>query len=88
MSSSLKNLSDFSHTEVPPANNYRFGIVVAEFNRDVTSKVEEGALAFLKEKVIKGKSVDLVHVPGAFELPLTALTLAESGDMYSLRNSI
>jgi 6,7-dimethyl-8-ribityllumazine synthase len=53
----------------------KIGIVVAEFNRDVTSKLEEGALAFLKEKGFKSKDIELIHVPGAFEIPLVAKAL-------------
>jgi 6,7-dimethyl-8-ribityllumazine synthase len=53
----------------------KIGIVVAEFNRDVTSKLEEGALAFLKEKGVKSKEIELIHVPGAFEIPLIAKAL-------------
>lgn len=53
----------------------KIGIVVAEFNRDVTSKLEEGALAFLKEKGLKAKNIELIHVPGAFEIPLVAKAL-------------
>ena len=56
----------------------RIGVVVAEFNRDVTSKLEEGALDFLKEKGIKEKNIELVHVPGAFEIPLIAKALLKS----------
>jgi 6,7-dimethyl-8-ribityllumazine synthase len=53
----------------------KIGIVVAEFNRDVTSKLEEGALAFLKEKGLKNNSLELIRVPGAFEIPLVAKAL-------------
>jgi 6,7-dimethyl-8-ribityllumazine synthase len=51
------------------------GIVVAEFNRDVTRKLEEGALAYLQEK--KVKDIILVHVPGAYEIPLAAKLLLQ-----------
>jgi 6,7-dimethyl-8-ribityllumazine synthase len=56
----------------------KIGIVVAEFNRDVTSKLEEGALAFLREKGIKDKNIELIHVPGAFEIPLVAKALLKT----------
>lgn len=56
----------------------KIGVVVAEFNRDVTSKLEEGAISFLKEKGLKDKNIELVHVPGAFELPLVAKALLKS----------
>lgn len=53
----------------------KIGVVVAEFNREVTSKLEEGALEYLKEKGLKQKDIVLVHVPGAFEIPLIAKAL-------------
>ena len=56
----------------------KIGVVVAEFNREITLKLEEGALAFLKEKGIKEKDIELVHVPGAFEIPLVAKALLKA----------
>lgn len=57
----------------------KIGIVVAEFNRDVTVKLEEGALAYLKEHDVN--NVQLVHVPGAFELPLVAKAMLQKNEV-------
>ena len=43
MASHLKNLSDFSHTTVPSAEPFKFGIVVAAWNAEVTGKLYSGA---------------------------------------------
>jgi 6,7-dimethyl-8-ribityllumazine synthase len=60
----------------------RIGIVVSEWNSDVTERLLEGALAALHDKGIDisepGRCV-VVRVPGAFELPQAAKQLAESG---------
>lgn len=53
------------------------GIVVAKFNFEITSKLEEGALRILKTNSIKKKNIHVVHVPGAFEIPLAAQALLE-----------
>lgn len=47
----------------------KFAIVVSDFNREITSRLLEGALTVLKEATV-------VHVPGAFEIPLVAKRLA------------
>ncbi len=57
----------------------QIGIVVAEFNRDVTSKLEEGALAYLQEKDVN--NVQVIHVPGAFEIPLVAKAMLQKGNV-------
>lgn len=57
----------------------RFGIVASRFNQEVTDRLVDGAVAFFKEKRVPAARVDVVRVPGAFELPLAALRLARSG---------
>lgn len=49
------------------------GIVVSEFNGDVTEKMLEGALSLLSEW--KVKNIKVVRVPGSFEIPYGCLTL-------------
>ncbi len=58
----------------------RFAIVVARFNQEITSGLLAGARAALAELSIDGDDVVIVHVPGAFEIPLAALRLAGTGD--------
>ena len=50
----------------------KVGIVVARFNREITEKLEEGAMRVLAAKGLESQQMQLVHVPGAFEIPLAA----------------
>ncbi len=78
MSSALKNLSDFSHTTVPSAKPYRFGIVVAEWNAEITSALLSGAVDSLIENGAEENNIEVFRVPGTFELTSGAILLAES----------
>ncbi len=61
------------------AADKRIGIVVAQFNDIVTKRLLEGAQASLKQLGVQ--AVDVVWVPGAFELPRAARQLAASGQV-------
>ena len=58
---------------------YRFGLVVSRFNDFISSKLVEGAVDALKRHGATEEQLLLVKVPGAFEIPLAAKKLAESG---------
>ena len=64
--------------------NLKIAIVTAEFNDFITSRLLEGAHKTLLKHGVKDDNIDLVYVPGAFELPLTAKTLAETGKYNSV----
>ena len=57
----------------------RFGVVVAKFNKFVTSKLLSSCLDGLTKHGVKDQDIEVVRVPGAFEIPLVAKTLAQSG---------
>ncbi len=57
----------------------RFGVVMSRFNSGVTDKLLEGALEGLKRAQVADTDIDVVRVPGAFEIPLAAKALADSG---------
>lgn len=57
----------------------RFGVVAAKFNLAVTGKLLSSCLAGLAKHGVKDGHVEVVRVPGAFEIPLVAKTLARSG---------
>lgn len=57
----------------------RIAIVVARFNDFITERLLEGATAALAEAGISGAAVELVRVPGAFEVPMAAQRVAETG---------
>ena len=56
----------------------RFAVVAARFNAEVVDRLLDGALAGLKELGVAERDIDVVRVPGAFELPLLAQRLGES----------
>ena len=57
----------------------KFGIVVARFNEFITSKLLSGALDTLHRHEAKDDDIDVAWVPGAFEIPVVAKKMAESG---------
>jgi 6,7-dimethyl-8-ribityllumazine synthase len=59
----------------------RFAVVVSTFNQEITSGLLAGARAALAAAAVADEDVIVVHVPGAFEIPVTALHFAESGDV-------
>ena len=64
------------------ASELRIGVVVSRYNVDVTKRLLKGALEVLEERGAEDPQV--VWVPGAVELPLAAMTLAESGQVDGL----
>jgi 6,7-dimethyl-8-ribityllumazine synthase len=61
------------------AEGFRFALIVSRFNDFISAKLVEGALDALKRHGAGDDQVTLVKVPGAFEIPLAARKLAESG---------
>jgi 6,7-dimethyl-8-ribityllumazine synthase len=57
----------------------RFAVVAARFNNVIVDGLVAGALEALRRHGVEEAAVDLVHVPGSFEIPLVAQHLAESG---------
>lgn len=57
----------------------RIGVAVARFNRYITDRMLEAALAKLNELGVSDADITVAHVPGAFELPVTAAAMARSG---------
>lgn len=60
------------------AGGNRFGIIVSKFNETVTSQMLKGAIATLKDAGAREEEIEIVKVPGAFEIPLIARQLAQS----------
>ncbi len=61
------------------ASGLRFGIVVSRFNEFVTGRLLAGARDALAKAGARDEAIEVVHVPGAFEIPLVARRLAQSG---------
>ncbi len=76
-----KNLSDHDPERVPSAENMRFGVIVSEWNHEITSRLLEGAVSTLKKYGAAENDIIINHVPGSFELPLGAQFIAEYDDV-------
>ena len=62
------------------ANGFRFAIVVSRWNDFLTSKLLDGALDALESTGADENAIEVFKVPGSFELPLTSLKAAQSGN--------
>lgn len=78
MATSEKNLSDYNSEEIPNGADFKIGIVVSEWNREITSNLLKGALQALTDNGVKESNIIVKYVPGAYELPLGAQILFES----------
>lgn len=74
------NLSKFD-APLPSAADMHFGIVVAEWNREVTEALLEGAVRTLKAAGCPDLNIQIKYVPGTFELALGAQFFAEYTDV-------
>ena len=61
------------------SEDMKVGIIVARFNEFITSKLLGGALDTLTRHEVKEENIQVAGVPGAFEIPLIASKMAESG---------
>ncbi len=62
------NLSDYNKNNIPNANNFRFGIVVSEWNPDITENLFKGAKETLELHGVSSTNIKRLNVPGSFEL--------------------
>lgn len=68
MATHLKNLSDFSHTVIPSAIGFRFAIVTAQWNADITGALYTGAYDLLIQQGCSADNIISLMVPGSYEL--------------------
>lgn len=66
------------------AARLRFGIIVSQFNSFITERLLAGALDALERAGAEEKRIEIVRVPGSFELPIAAKKLAMTGRFDSL----
>ena len=77
MATSLKNLTEQKEISIPSAKSLKFGIVVSEFNHQITNALLEGAVNTLKHHFALDANIIVEPVPGSFEIPKAAQYLAE-----------
>ena len=66
------------------AKGFRYGLIVSRFNSFICERLLEGALDTLVRHGAEDKLLKVVRVPGAFEIPLMAKKMAESGNYDAL----
>lgn len=71
-----KNLSQYLPDDIPSAKGMKIGIIVSEWNNDITFPMREGAVDTLKEHGINVDDIILRYVPGSFELTAGAQMMA------------
>jgi 6,7-dimethyl-8-ribityllumazine synthase len=79
-----KNLSEYDINSVPSASSMKFGIIVAEWNYEITGALAQGAVDTLKKHGASDENIIVKHVPGTFELTLGAQYLAEYANVDAI----
>ncbi len=76
MASSQKNLSSYSTSNIGDTGIRKFGVVVSEWNSEVTEALYSGAVDTLLKHGVKRENIKRKSVPGSFELSLGAQWMA------------
>ena len=79
MATALHNLSDYDLKSVPDASNMCFGIVVSEWNEEITGALLNGALNTLEKHGAIPENIHVKTVPGSFELVYGAHQMIHNG---------
>lgn len=77
MATKHKNLSEYDKDLIPNGKDFSFGIVVSEWNNNITFSLLEGAYSALVENGVKEDNIIVKYVPGTYELPLASQMLCE-----------
>ncbi|MCK0145138.1 6,7-dimethyl-8-ribityllumazine synthase [Arenibacter sp. F26102] len=78
MATANKDLSAYDKTTIPNAKEFRFGIVVSEWNEEITEGLYDGALEALLDCGAKQGNILRWNVPGSFELTFGAKKMIET----------
>jgi 6,7-dimethyl-8-ribityllumazine synthase len=68
MATAFHNLSEYDPTSIPDASNMNFGIVVSEWNPEITGALLDGAVKTLEKHGALPENIHVKTVPGSFEL--------------------
>ena len=74
------NLSEYNKERIPNGADFKIGIVVSEWNDDITFNLLKGARQALEDNGVKPENVIVKYVPGAFEIPLGCQLLLEADE--------
>src|SRR5690606_41760308 len=88
MATANTNLSAYDKNTIPNAKNFRFGIVVSEWNHNITEGMFQGAFDALKDCGAINENIVRWNVPGSFELIFGCKQMTQSYDMLDAVISI
>ena len=77
MATKNKNLSIYDVNDIPSGSGKKIGIVVSDWNAEITNGLRDGAIETLINCGVYSRDIIIENVPGAFELPLGAKLLIE-----------
>ncbi|MDQ3100543.1 MAG: 6,7-dimethyl-8-ribityllumazine synthase, partial [Bacteroidota bacterium] len=77
MATASHHLSNYDPTSVPSGAGLRFGLIISEWNHEITNALRDGAFTTLVKHGVKEEDIIQVWVPGSFELPAGAQFLLE-----------
>lgn len=81
MATAYHNLSSYDASKVPNGEKMRIGIVVSEWNDNITSALLDGAYNTLIKHGVKDENIIIDYVPGSFELVFGARYLVEKKEL-------
>ena len=81
MATKNSNLSAYNIDKVPNGADFKIGIVVSEWNENITENLLQGAYDTLTKHGVKKENIVVQYVPGSFELPLGAQLLLEDKEV-------
>ena len=81
MATAYHNLSEYDFNSVPDAASMKFGIVVSEWNYNITGALLKGAVETLKKHGAKDENILIKTVPGSFELTFGSSQLIRQTDV-------
>lgn len=81
MATAYHNLSEYDINSVPSAEDMKFGIVVSEWNENITAALLHGAEETLKRHGAKSENITIHTVPGSFELIYGSAKFVQSGEV-------
>lgn len=81
MSSADKNLSSYNESDLPSAEELKFGIVLSDWNEEITHALYKGCYDTLIKHGAKAENIHTLQVPGTFELPQGARILNKNRNL-------
>ena len=81
MATANRNLSEYNKEFIPNGADFKIGIVVSEWNDNITLNLLKGAKEALLDNGVLEENIKVRFVPGAFELPLGCQWMCESGEV-------